>query len=90
VTPHRPGEVVVNVISEEHLRRNLGELLRRVEGGEEFIVVVDDRPVALLEPMRPRNWVSGPELRRVWATPTSGTGDDRTGALSHDLNDPFS
>jgi antitoxin (DNA-binding transcriptional repressor) of toxin-antitoxin stability system len=79
----------VNVISEEHLRRSLGELLRRVEGGEEFIVVVDDRPVALLEPTRPREWVSGPELRRVWATPPSGTSDNRPGALTQDLSDPF-
>jgi prevent-host-death family protein len=79
----------VNVISEEHLRRNLGELLRRVEAGEEFIVVADDRPVALLEPMSPREWVSGPELRRVWATPPSGTSDNRPGALIQNPSEPF-
>jgi prevent-host-death family protein len=80
----------VNVISDEYLRRNLGDLLRRVEAGEEFIVVVDDRPVVLLEPIRPREWVSGPELQRIWATPPFGPGDDQPGALSQDLTDPFS
>jgi antitoxin (DNA-binding transcriptional repressor) of toxin-antitoxin stability system len=81
---------MVNVISKEHLRRNLRELLHRVEAGEEFIVVLDDRPVALLGRMRPRQWVSGPELQRVWATPGSQTIDDRPGALSQGLTDPFS
>jgi antitoxin (DNA-binding transcriptional repressor) of toxin-antitoxin stability system len=80
----------VNVISEEYLRSNVGDVLHRVEAGEELIVVVDDRPVALLEPLRPREWVSGPELQRVWATPPTGSGDGRTGASSHDLADPFS
>jgi prevent-host-death family protein len=80
----------VNVISEQDLRRNLGELLRRVEAGEEFVVVVDDRPVAVLEPIRPREWVSRPELERIWTTPPSGPSDDQPGALSQELTDPFS
>jgi antitoxin (DNA-binding transcriptional repressor) of toxin-antitoxin stability system len=79
----------VNVISEEQLHSNLEELLHRVDAGEQFIIVVDDRPVALLEPMRPRKWVSGPELQRVWATPPSETSNDRRGAMSQDLADPF-
>jgi antitoxin (DNA-binding transcriptional repressor) of toxin-antitoxin stability system len=80
----------VNVITEKHLTRHLGELLHRVEAGEKFIVVADGRAIALLEPMGPRTWVSGLGLQRVWATPPPGTGDGRTGALSHDLADPFS
>jgi antitoxin (DNA-binding transcriptional repressor) of toxin-antitoxin stability system len=41
----------VNVITEKHLTRHLGELLHRVEAGEKFIVVADGRAIALLEPM---------------------------------------
>jgi antitoxin (DNA-binding transcriptional repressor) of toxin-antitoxin stability system len=80
----------VNVISEQHLRCNLGEVHHRGEAGEEFIVVVDDRPVALLGPTRPGKWVSGSRLQRVWDTPTPGMSEHRLGALYQDLVDPFS
>lgn len=55
-------------IPQKELRNNVGEVLRRAEGGEEFTVTVAGRPVARLGPVRPRQWVAGPALQRVWQT----------------------
>jgi prevent-host-death family protein len=59
----------VATIPQKELRNNIGEVLRRAEAGEEFTVTVAGRPVARLGPARPRQWVGGPALRRVWETP---------------------
>jgi prevent-host-death family protein len=53
-------------IPQKELRNNVGEVLRRAEAGEEFTVTVSGRPVARLGPVRPRQWVAGPALQRVW------------------------
>jgi prevent-host-death family protein len=55
-------------IPQKELRNNVGEVLRRAEAGEEFTVTVAGRPVARLGPVRPREWVAGPALQRVWQT----------------------
>ena len=60
-------------IPQKELRNNVGEVLRRAEAGEEFTVTVAGRPVARLGPVRPRQWVTGPELQRVWQTPPPQT-----------------
>jgi prevent-host-death family protein len=58
----------VTTIPQKELRNNVGEVLRRAEAGEEFTVTVAGRPVARLGPARPRQWVEGPALQRVWNT----------------------
>ena len=63
-------------IPQKELRNNVGEVLRRAEAGEEFTVTVAGRPVARLGPARPRQWVDGPALERVWNTPAPETLDD--------------
>ena len=63
-------------IPQKELRNNVGEVLRRAEAGEEFTVTVAGRPVARLGPARPRQWVDGPALKRVWNTPAPETLDD--------------
>jgi prevent-host-death family protein len=63
----------VATIPQKELRNNVGEVLRRAEAGEEFTVTVAGRPVARLGPVRPRQWVHGPELQRVWQTPLPET-----------------
>lgn len=62
-------------IPQKELRNNVGEVLRRAEAGEEFTVTVSGRPVAHLGPVRPRQWVAGPALQRVWQTTAPQTLD---------------
>jgi prevent-host-death family protein len=66
----------VATISQKELRNNVDEVLRRAEAGEEFTVTVAGRPVARLGPARPRQWVEGPALQRVWNTPAPQTLDN--------------
>lgn len=41
-------------IPQRELRNNISDVLRRAEGGEEFTITVDGRPVAELGPIRGR------------------------------------
>lgn len=76
-------------IPQKELRNNVGEVLRRAEAGEEFTVTVAGRPVARLGPARPRQWVSGPGLQRVWETPAPKTLEDDLARFPGVLVDPF-
>lgn len=76
-------------IPQKELRNNVGEVLRRAEAGEEFTVTVAGRPVARLGPARPREWVSGPALQRVWQTPAPQTLDADLGLLPGEIGDVF-
>jgi prevent-host-death family protein len=79
----------VTTIPQKELRNNVGEVLRRAEAGEEFVVTVAGRPVAQLGPARPRHWVSGPALERVWGTPAPRTLDDDLARFPSAIRDPF-
>jgi prevent-host-death family protein len=68
----------MDTIPQKELRNNVGEVLRRAEAGEEFTVTVAGRPVACLGPVRPRQWVRGPALQRVWQTPPATLDSDLT------------
>ena len=76
-------------IPQKELRNNVGEVLRRAEAGEEFTVTVAGRPVARLGPARPRQWVGGPQLQRVWETPAPRTLEDDLARFPGVLVDPF-
>lgn len=76
-------------IPQKELRNNVGEVLRRAEAGEEFTVTVAGRPVARLGPVRPRQWVRGPALQRVWQTPTPSTLDADLERLPGEIVDLF-
>jgi prevent-host-death family protein len=80
----------MKVIPQKELRNNVGEVLRRAEAGEEFTVTVAGRPVALVGPTRPRQWVSGPELHRVWETAAPQSLPEDLEAFPGALSDPFS
>jgi prevent-host-death family protein len=79
----------VATIPQKELRNNVGEVLRRAEAGEEFTVTVAGRPVARLGPTKPRQWVSGPDLQRVWQTPSPETLEDDLARFPGGLVDPF-
>jgi prevent-host-death family protein len=64
-------------------------VLRRAEAGEEFTVTVAGRPVARVGPARPRQWVSGANLQRVWQTPAPETLEDDLATFPGSLGDPF-
>ncbi|HEX5582668.1 type II toxin-antitoxin system prevent-host-death family antitoxin [Gaiella sp.] len=76
-------------IPQKELRNNVGEVLRRAEAGEEFTVTVAGRPVARLGPARPRQWVSGANLQRIWQTPAPETLEDDLATFPGSLCDPF-
>jgi prevent-host-death family protein len=56
-------------IPQKELRNHVGSVLRRAEAGEEITITVAGRPVAQLGPTGKGQWVRGPALRAVWATP---------------------
>jgi prevent-host-death family protein len=80
---------LVATIPQKELRNNVGEVLRRAEAGEEFTVTVSGRPVARLGPARPRQWVAGPALQRVWQTPPPTTLADDLARLPGEIADVF-
>jgi prevent-host-death family protein len=79
----------MTTIPQKELRNNVAEVLRRAEAGEEFTVTVSGRPVARLGPARPRQWVSGPDLQRVWKTSVPRTLERDLARLPSGLVDPF-
>lgn len=76
-------------IPQKELRNNIGEVLRRAEAGEEFTITVSGRPAAHLGPAARQQWVSGPRLRAIWATPTPETLARDLERLPGGLVDPF-
>jgi prevent-host-death family protein len=79
----------VPVIPQKELRNNVAEVLRRAEAGEEFTITVAGRPVARLGPARRREWVSGPDLAKVWETPAPRTFAEDLAHFPGELVDPF-
>jgi prevent-host-death family protein len=79
----------MRTIPQKELRNNVGEVLRRAEAGEEFTVTVAGRPVARLGPARPRQWVGGADLQRIWETPAPLTLEDDLARFPGSLGDPF-
>jgi prevent-host-death family protein len=79
----------VPVIPQKELRNNVAEVLRRAEAGEEFTVTVAGRPVAQVGPARRRQWVSGPDLAKIWRTPAPETLAEDLERLPAELADPF-
>jgi prevent-host-death family protein len=80
---------IVPVIPQKELRNNVADVLRRAEAGEEFTITVAGRPVAQLGPTRRRQWVSGPELAKVWSTPAPQALADDLERFPAELADPF-
>jgi prevent-host-death family protein len=79
----------VVTIQQKELRNNVGEVLRRAEAGEQFVITVSGRPVAELGPAARRSWVSGPALAAVFETPPPRTLSDDLERFPAGIGDPF-
>ncbi|MDN5797453.1 MAG: type II toxin-antitoxin system prevent-host-death family antitoxin [Intrasporangium sp.] len=79
----------MDVITQKELRNHIGEVLRRVEAGEDLVVTVAGRPVAELRPTGRRRWVGGSVLARVWQGPVPRGLEDDLDRLDAGLVDPF-
>lgn len=69
-------------IAQRDLRNASGDILRRVEAGERFVVTMAGRPVAELSPIRrPARTLTGDDVNRLLArnVPDDGLLDDLRG-----------
>jgi prevent-host-death family protein len=55
-------------IAQRELRNQSGEILREAESGEQFLITVEGRPVAMLLPCPKRLWVSRAEVLKLLRT----------------------
>lgn len=60
----------MKTIPQRELRNNSATVLREAEEGEEFVITVDGRPVAVLGPYRKRQWVTRDSIGQMLSTPT--------------------
>jgi prevent-host-death family protein len=80
----------VATIPQKELRNNVGEVLRRAEGGERMTVTVSGRPVAELGPVRARTWVHIAELADLWRLPVDADLSADLQRFGAELGDPWS
>lgn len=80
--------VFMDVTPQKELRNHIGEVLRRVEAGENLTVPVSGRPVAELRPTGRRRWVGGAVLARVWQGTTPQEMEADLGRLDAEIVDP--
>ena len=55
----------MKTIAESELRDYSGEILRQAEVGQNFMITVDGRPVAMLGPCPKRQWIPKAELLKI-------------------------
>lgn len=80
----------MRIIPQRELRNNSAAVLREAERGEEFIITVDGRPIAVLGPYRKRQWVQRDSISQMLATPTDPTHlEDIRRRTTDDIRDPW-
>lgn len=80
----------MRTIPQRDLRNNSAAVLREAEEGEEFVITVDGRPVAVLGPYRKRQWVPRDSVHKMLETPTDPTAlDDIRRHIADDIRDPW-
>ena len=83
----------MKTIAQRELRNRIGEILRQAEAGQQFVVTVDGRPVAVLGPYPKMQWVPKAEflqiLRSQPADPTLLQDLAEMGGTLEDLEDPW-
>jgi len=58
----------MKTIAQRDLRNRSGQILREAESGEQILITVEGRPVALLGPCARRQWVPRAEVVRLIAS----------------------
>ena len=58
---------MAETITQRELRNNSGEIMRRLDAGDEFIVTRNGVPVGELKPIRKRRFVDRDRLQRLFA-----------------------
>lgn len=76
-------------IPQKELRNQVGEVLRRAEGGEELTITVAGRPVAQLGPIRGTHFVPSSRLARLWALPPDPTLEKDLERMGGEMADPW-
>lgn len=79
----------MTTIPQKELRNNVGDVLRRAEGGEAFTITVAGRPVAALGPAVKRRWVGGVALKGVFETPAPQALAQDLERMPARITDPF-
>lgn len=80
----------MKTIPQRTLRNDSGSVLRQAEAGEQFVITVNGRPVALLGPYERRQWVPADSVRQMLVTPSDPTVLDDLRRLEPDrLDDPW-
>jgi prevent-host-death family protein len=79
----------VTTIGVRELRQQASELLRRVEGGEQFLITVADRPSARLVPVSPRAWRSGNCVADLFSGPADPQWEADRDRVDGHLRDPW-
>jgi prevent-host-death family protein len=93
--PKVPGSTIATLpcvpeIPQKKLRNEVGEILRRAEGGEEFTITVSGRPVAKLGPLADtRQWVPAARLDDLWKLPIDENLADDLKEFDIQLRDPW-
>ncbi|MBI5311003.1 MAG: type II toxin-antitoxin system prevent-host-death family antitoxin [Actinobacteria bacterium] len=76
-------------VPQKDLRNNVGEVLRRAEGGERLTITVSGRPVAQLGPVEKPRWIYASELDKIFSTPVPRTLAKDLGKFPGGIGDPF-
>ena len=57
----------MKTIPQRELRQKSGKILRKAERGQQFVISIDGRPVALLGPCEKQPWVTKAHYARLFA-----------------------
>jgi len=83
----------MKTIAQRELRNQSGEILRQAEAGQQFVITVDSRPVAVLGPYQKRQWVPKEEVLKILRSqppdPTFFQDIEDMGGTLEDLEDPW-
>ncbi|MGD9622329.1 MAG: type II toxin-antitoxin system Phd/YefM family antitoxin [Mycolicibacterium sp.] len=79
----------MEVVGLRELRQNASDLVRRVEGGEEFTISVAGRPGARLVPAAPHAWRKWADVGELFAGPADESWEQDRDLLADEITDPW-
>ena len=79
----------MDAIGLRELRQDASELIRRVEGGEQFEITVAGRPAARLVPTAPARWQSWNAIADLLAGQADPDWEQDRDQIDHSLENPW-